>query len=45
VGSYDLIFKIETESIEQLRELISKKIRTAPSIITTTLMCTQTSTT
>jgi DNA-binding Lrp family transcriptional regulator len=40
-GSYDLILKIETESIEHLRELISKKIRSTQGIIaTTTLMCT-----
>lgn len=41
VGNYDIILKIESESTEQLRDLISMKIRRIPQILaTTTLLCT-----
>jgi DNA-binding Lrp family transcriptional regulator len=41
-GNYDIIVKIETESTEQLRDLISIKIRRIPQILTTTtLVCTE----
>lgn len=45
IGSYDIILKIESESTEQLRDLISLKIRRTPKILTTTtLLCTEQST-
>jgi DNA-binding Lrp family transcriptional regulator len=41
-GNYDMIVKIETGSTEQLRDLISIKIRCIPQILTTTtLVCTE----
>ena len=41
IGSYDIIVKIESESTEQLRDLITMKIRRTPKILTTTtLLCT-----
>lgn len=41
IGNYDIIIKIETGSIEQLRDLITMKIRRTPCILaTTTLLCT-----
>lgn len=41
VGNYDIIIKIESESTEQLRDLITMKIRSTPQILaTTTLLCT-----
>jgi len=44
-GKYDIILKIESDSIEQLRDLISKKIRRIQLILsTTTLLCTERST-
>jgi DNA-binding Lrp family transcriptional regulator len=40
IGNYDMIVKIETESTEQLRDLITMKIRRTPQILaTTTLLC------
>jgi DNA-binding Lrp family transcriptional regulator len=42
IGSYDIIVKIESESTEQLRDLITMKIRRTPEILTTTtLLCTE----
>jgi DNA-binding Lrp family transcriptional regulator len=42
IGSYDIIVKIESESTEQLRDLITMKIRRTPQILTTTtLLCTE----
>jgi DNA-binding Lrp family transcriptional regulator len=38
IGSYDIITKIETETTEQLRDLISMKIRRIPEILTTTTL-------
>ena len=41
VGNYDIVVKIESESTEQLRDLLSMKIRSTPMILTTTtLLCT-----
>lgn len=41
IGNYDIIVKIESQSTEQLRDLIAKKIRRVPHIsATTTLLCT-----
>ena len=46
IGNYDIILKIESESTEKLRDLISSKIRRIPQILaTTTLLCTGQSTT
>lgn len=43
VGNYDIIVKVESESTEQLRDLIAIKIRRTPHILaTTTLLCTGT---
>ncbi len=40
-GSYDIVVKIESSSVEALREIISLKIRRLDKIrATTTLMCT-----
>jgi len=45
MGNYDMIVKIESESTEQLRDLITMKIRRTPKILaTTTLLCTGQST-
>jgi DNA-binding Lrp family transcriptional regulator len=45
MGNYDIIVKIESESTEQLRDLIAMKIRRTPQILaTTTLLCTGQST-
>ena len=45
IGSYDIILKIESESTEQLRDLICTRIRRIPQILaTTTLLCTGQST-
>jgi len=45
VGNYDIIVKIESESTEQIRDLITMKIRRIPQILTTTtLLCTGQST-
>ncbi|TRZ80062.1 MAG: Lrp/AsnC family transcriptional regulator [Nitrosopumilales archaeon] len=45
IGSYDIIVKIESESTEQLRDLIAMKIRRTPKILTTTtLLCIEQST-
>ena len=42
VGNYDMVIKIESESMEQMRDLISIKIRSIPQILTTTtLLCTE----
>lgn len=42
IGSYDIIVKIESKSTEQLRDLITMKIRCTPQILTTTkLLCSQ----
>jgi DNA-binding Lrp family transcriptional regulator len=39
-GSYDVIAKIETPSIETLREVIALRIRKVPKIrMTTTIVC------
>ena len=41
VGNYDIIVKIESDSTEQIRDLITMKIRQIPEITTTTtLLCT-----
>lgn len=46
IGNYDIVLKIESESTEQLRDLISTRIRRIPQILaTTTLLCTGQSTT
>lgn len=46
IGNYDIILKIESKSIEQLRDLICTRIRRIPQILTTTtLLCTGQSTT
>ena len=40
IGSYDIILKIETSSVETLRELITARVRRAKNVLaTTTLMC------
>jgi DNA-binding Lrp family transcriptional regulator len=39
-GNYDIIVKIEAQSIESLREIVTFKIRKIPKIYyTTTIMC------
>ena len=41
VGNYDIIAKIEVESVESLRDVIAFKIRRVGGVLsTTTLMCT-----
>ncbi len=41
-GNYDVIAKIEVESVESLREIIAFKIRKVRGVLsTTTLMCTE----
>lgn len=40
IGIYDIILKIETSSVETLREVITARVRRAKNVIaTTTLMC------
>jgi len=39
-GSYDILIKIQAQSVESLRDLITFRIRKIPTIrATTTLMC------
>jgi len=44
-GNYDIIAKIEVQSVESLRDIIAFKIRKAGGVLsTTTLLCTGTAT-
>jgi len=43
IGSYDIVTKIDVQSIMALREIITVHIRRIPKVRTTTLVCEHTS--